>query len=296
MNLEKVYILEDRAILYINGLDSDKYLQNLISNDIKKVNESKSCFASLLSPQGKFLFDFIIVKHKDGYFLDCEKRIIDQLYKKLVMYKLKSKVEILNLSNEFVVAAFNHEKFLSIEGTKDELGCTIKYNEDHVFLDPRNKKLGGRIIANLEKLYMSLKNMKLKSSKIDEYYKLSFELGIPQSNMDQLQEKLFGIECNFVELNAIDFKKGCYVGQENTSRIKNKDKLNKRLLPLQVKKGSINNNDPITSNNVEIGKVLIANKFSFALIKFKDKEFEFNKEFKCGEANIEILKPNWLNW
>ena len=295
MNTEKVYILDDRGILYINGPGSEKFLQNLISNDIEKVNESKSCFASLLSPQGKFLFDFIVVKHKDGYLLDCEKRIIDQLYKKLVMYKLRSEVEILNLSNEFVVAAFNHEKFLSIEGTKDELGYTIKYNEDHVLLDPRNKKLGGRIIANLEKLYMSLKKMKLKSSNIEEYYKLSFELGIPQSNMDQLQEKLFGIECNFEELNAIDFKKGCYVGQENTSRIKNKDKLNKRLLPLQVKKGSINNNDPITSNNVEIGKVLIANKFSFALIKFKDKEFEYNKEFKCGEANIKILKPHWLN-
>ena len=295
MNLEKVYILDDRAILYINGPDSDKYLQNLISNDIEKVNENKSCFASLLSPQGKFLFDFLVLKHKDGYFLDCEKKIVDQLYKKLVMYKLRSKVEILNLSNEFVVAAFSYDKFLSIEGAKDELGYTFKHNEDHVLLDPRNKKLGGRIIANLEKLYMSLKKMKLKSSSIDEYHKLSFELGIPQSNMDQLQEKLFGIECNFVELNAIDFKKGCYVGQENTSRIKNKDKLNKRLLPLQVKKGSINNNDPITSNNVEIGKVLIANKFSFALIKFKEKEFEYNKEFKCGEANIEILKPNWLN-
>ena len=295
MNLEKVYILEDRAILYINGSDSDKYLQNLISNDIEKVNESKSCFASLLSPQGKFLFDFIVVKHKNGYFLDCEKRVVDQLYKKLIMYKLRSKVEILNLSNEFVVAAFSHNKFLSIDGAKDELGYTLSYNEDHVLLDPRNKKLGGRIIGNIEKLYMSLKKMRLKSSNPDEYYKLSFDLGIPQSNMDQLQEKLFGIECNFVELNAIDFKKGCYVGQENTSRIKNKDKLNKRLLPLQVKKGSINNNDPITSNNVEIGKVLIANKFSFALIKFKDKEFEYNKEFKCGEANIEILKPNWLN-
>ena len=295
MNLEKVYILDDRAILYINGPDSDKYLQNLISNDIEKVNENKSCFASLLSPQGKFLFDFLVLKHKDGYFLDCEKKIVDQLYKKLVMYKLRSKVEILNLSNEFVVAAFSYNKFLSIEGAKDELGYTFKHNEDHVLLDPRNKKLGGRIIANLEKLYMSLKKMKLKSSNIDEYHKLSFELGIPQSNMDQLQEKLFGIECNFVELNAIDFKKGCYVGQENTSRIKNKDKLNKRLLPLQVKKGSISNNDPIISNNVEIGKVLIANTFSFALIKFKNKEFEYNKEFKCGEANIEILKPNWLN-
>ena len=139
MKTEKVYILEDRAILYISGPDSEKFLQNLISNDIEKVNESKSCFASLLSPQGKFLFDFIVIKHKDGYFLDCEKKIVDQLYKKLIVYKIRSNVEILNLSNEFVVAAFSHEKFLSIEGARDELGYTFKFNEDHVFLDPRNK-------------------------------------------------------------------------------------------------------------------------------------------------------------
>ena len=107
MNTEKVYILEDRGILYISGPDCEKFLQNLISNNIEKVNESKSCFASLLSPQGKFLFDFIVVKHKDGFFLDCEKRIVDQLYKKLVMYKLKSKIEILNLSNEFVATSRN---------------------------------------------------------------------------------------------------------------------------------------------------------------------------------------------
>ena len=88
MNLEKVYILEDRAILYINGSDSDKYLQNLISNDIKKVNDSNSCFASLLTPQGKYLFEFIITKHKKGYFLECEKKIIDALFLKLNSYKL----------------------------------------------------------------------------------------------------------------------------------------------------------------------------------------------------------------
>ena len=150
MNPKKVYILEDRGILYINGPDSEKFLQNLISNDVEKVNESKSCFASLLSPQGKFLFDFIVIKHKDGYLLDCEKRIVDQLYKKLVTYKLRSDVEILNLSNEFVVAAFNHEKFLSIEGAIDVLGYTTKYNEDHVLLDPRNKKLGVELLLILK--------------------------------------------------------------------------------------------------------------------------------------------------
>ena len=119
MNIQNVYILEDRGILYINGADAEEFLQNMISNDINRVNEDNSCFASLLSPQGKFLFAFIIVKHKSGYFIDCEKPQTEALFKQLSIYKLRSKVEIMNLSNEFVVAAFNREKFLKFEGAKD---------------------------------------------------------------------------------------------------------------------------------------------------------------------------------
>ena len=66
MNIKNVYILEDRSILYINGEDAKDFLQNLISNDINKVSEDNSCFTSLLTPQGKFLYEFIIVKHKSG--------------------------------------------------------------------------------------------------------------------------------------------------------------------------------------------------------------------------------------
>ena len=107
MNKNNIYTLEDRGILYLHGRDILEFLQNIITNDISKVNDSCSCFASLLTPQGKYLFDFIVVKHKNGYFLDCEKKQIDQLFNQLNLYKLKSKVEILNLSNEFVVAAIS---------------------------------------------------------------------------------------------------------------------------------------------------------------------------------------------
>ena len=108
MNIKNVYILEDRGILFVNGLDAKEFLQNLVTNDINKVDNSNSCFASLLNPQGKFLFDFLIVKHKSGYFIDCEKKQADNLFKKLNIYKLRSKVEIMNLSNEFVIAAFSY--------------------------------------------------------------------------------------------------------------------------------------------------------------------------------------------
>ena len=120
MNIKNVYILDDRAILYLNGEDTKEFLQNLISNDINKVSDSNTCFASLLSPQGKFLYEFIIIKHKSGYLIDCEKSQADGLFKQLSIYKLRSKVEILNLSNEFVVAAFSHEKFLTFDKAQDK--------------------------------------------------------------------------------------------------------------------------------------------------------------------------------
>ena len=294
MNIQSVYILKDRGILYINGKDVDEFLQNLISNDIKKVNNTNSCFASLLTPQGKFLFSFIIVKHKSGYFFDCEKSQVEDLFKQLSVYKLRSNVEIMNLSNEFVVAAFNHEKFLSFENAKDTPGNTIKYREDSILLDPRNKDLGARLIINLEKLYLSLKKLELKDTNIDEYYKFSHELGIPQKDMNKLQNKLFGIECNFEELNGIDFKKGCYVGQENTARIKLKNKLSKRLLPIQVIKGELNENASIYSGDIEIGKVLINNEHPFALVKYLDDNFNEKNEFKSENAVVKIKIPSWI--
>ena len=294
MKIDDVFILEERGILYISGDDKDAFLQNLISNDIKKVNDSNSCFASLLTPQGKYLFEFIITKHKKGYFLECEKKIIDALFLKLNYYKFRSKIELLNLSNEFVVAVLSREKFLTLDKSKDIAGYTTKFREDPIYLDPRHKDLGARLITNLEKLHLSLKLLKLKSTNIDQYYSISSEIGIPQINTDKLQNNLFGIECNLNELNGIDFKKGCYVGQENTARIKLKDKLSKRLFPVEVIDGDLNKEKIINCDNSELGKVLINNKYPFAVIKFKDKKFKFDKIYKCGDASIKIKKPSWF--
>ena len=294
MNINNVYILEDRGILFIQGSDTKEFLQNLITNDINKVDEANSCFASLLTPQGKYLFDFLVVKHKKGYFIDCEKKQIEELFKQLNIYKLRSDIEILNLSNEFVVAAFSYEKFISFDEAKDLPGNTFKYGEDPVFLDPRHKKLGGRLIINLEKLYLSLKKLDLKSTNPEEYYKLSYELGIPQKNTEKLRNKLFGIECNFEELNGIDFKKGCYIGQEITSRIKLRNKLSKRLLPIQLIEGKLIEGATIKNNDNEIGKVLINNQYPFAIIKYLSDNFDPKIKYKSEEAVLKIIIPEWI--
>ena len=290
MEKDQIFILKDRGIIYISGEDAKEFLQNIVTNDINKVSDTSSCFASLLTPQGKYLFDFIIIRHKQGYFVDCEKNQIDQLIDRLNIYKLNSKIEILNLSNEFEVAVISKEKFLALENAKDIVGNTVKYNGDPVALDPRSKNLGGRLIANLEKLNLSLKSLGLKSEDPKKYYTLSHKLGIPQVNTNKLQDKVFGLECNFEELNGIDFKKGCYVGQENTARMKLKNKLRRKLLPLKSNE-KLNVGSDVMFNKINIGKVLINEPYPFALIKLFDPDFsDFkNKEILADNKKVNII-------
>ena len=295
MNNEKVYILEDRSILYVSGDDCYEFLQNLVSNDLSKVKDDNSCFASLLTPQGKFLFEFILIKHKSGYFIDCEKSQSEELFKQLNQYKLRSKVDLMNLSNEFVVAAFSLKKFLEFDDAKQVLGHTIKYREDPILLDPRNQDLGARLVINLEKLYLSLKKLKLKSSDTSEYYTLSHKLGIVPLGLNKLQNKLFGAECNYEELNGIDYKKGCFVGQENTARIKHKGKLSKRLFSLELINGSVKENDIINFEGKEIGKILIDGNYPFGLIKFKELNLDTTK-LNTESGSLKINKPNWISF
>ena len=295
MKKDQIFILKDRGVVFISGEDVKDFLQNIVTNDINKVNNNHSSFSSLLSPQGKYLFDFIIVKHKQGYFLDCEANQIDELINKLNIYKLNSKVEILNLSNEFQVAVISNEKFLTLDNAKNDAGFTTTYRDDAFFVDPRNKKLGARLIINLEKLYMSIKKLELKLEDPKKYYTLSHQLGIPQISTKDLQEKIFGLECNFEEFNGIDFKKGCYVGQENTARMKLKNKIRKRLIPIEAK-DDVKSGSEISFENESIGKVLIGGEYPFALIKFGEHEKNYiGKDLICDGFKVKLIKPVWLN-
>ena len=113
-------------------------------------------------------------------------------------------------------------------------------------------------------------------------------------DLNKLKDKLFGIECNYEELNGIDFKKGCYVGQENTARIKLKNKLSKRLLPIKLVDGNLSEGEKIYNNDVEIGKVLIDKEYPFAIIKFNDKNFDRDKIYKTSNGKFKIFIPQWL--
>ena len=290
MKKNEIIILDDRGLISITGSDAKEYLQNIITNDIEKVDQSNSVFSALLSPQGKYLHEFFIISFDNGYFLDCSNKSKKDLIEQLSKYKLRSKVEIKDFSTDYVIGVISHEKFKEIQSEVNKTTDTILYRESSLFIDPRKKGLGARILSSLEKLHLTIKNLNLKIVDNSIYFELAHSLGVPEKGLANLKEQLFGLEANFEELNAIDFKKGCYVGQENTARMKLKNKLRRRLLAIKTN-GAVKVGEDLSFGEIKIGKILIDKPHSFALVKLFDPDFpDFkDKELGCGKVKAKII-------
>jgi folate-binding protein YgfZ len=295
MEKNQIIILDDRGLILVEGIEAKEFLQNIITNNIDKVHEFSSIFSAIFTPQGKYLYEFFIIKNKDGYFLDCHIEFKDDLIKHLLKYKLRSKVEIKDLSSSHVVGIISKDKFEEIQKELNSKEKTVLYRESQCFVDTRLPSLGARILSNLEKLHLTIKKLNLNIVDKSHYLKLNHKEGIPVEGLKNLQNNLFGLETNFEELNAIDFKKGCYVGQENTARMKLKNRLRRRLLPV-ISNSPLKISDEIKFNNQVVGKVMIGDQYSFALIKLFDPEFKtFSKQnLKIKETSIQILNPSYF--
>ena len=208
----------------------------------------------------------------------------------LEKYKLSSDVEIKDVSGEYIVGIISNEKFEEIKKEENKTTQTIIYRSSPFFQDPRSKKLGSRVLSNLEKLYLTIKKLSLKIEDGSDYLNNAHEAGIPIKNLKKLQNNLFGLEANFEEHSAIDFKKGCYIGQENTARMKLKNKLRKKLLPI-FSKENLKIGSEITLDGNQIGKLLIANPYPFGLVNIFDKEMSElkNKEILVGKQRAKII-------
>tara|TARA_B100001063_G_C16753152_1_gene551495 strand:+ start:291 stop:1163 length:873 start_codon:yes stop_codon:yes gene_type:complete len=290
MEKDQIIILEDRSLISVSGNDAKEFLQNILTNDIDKVNASNSIFSAIFTPQGKYLYEFFVIKSKNGYFLDCDNEFIKEIEECLNKYKLRSKVIIENLSSEFAIGVINIDLFKEIQINKKDTSNTISYDEIPIFADPRTQKLGARILCNLKKLYLTIKNLKLNIIEKNTYLKNAYLCGIPVKGLKNLQEQLFGLEANFEELQGIDFKKGCFVGQENTARMKLKNKLRRKLLPIKSE-SELTIGSEISCDKIIIGKVLIGGQFPFALIKVFDPNLDElrNKQIMIDNKKIEII-------
>jgi folate-binding protein YgfZ len=273
--------LNNRCVISISGADRKTFLQGLITNDINKVSETQAIYTLMLSPVGRFLYDFFIIEKGDKLLVDCCKERVDEIVQKLSFYKLRSKVEIAKENFAVIVS-------------KSEIG----------FVDPRNSKMGYRDFApnhlNLKPLSQRTLGSQdagrdpsvrwddgVNDDNESEYNFHRINLKIPDDS-DLTYDKSFPLEFGFDNFNAIDYKKGCYVGQETTARTHYKGIIRKKIFLAEiVSQTQIEKGTEIETEDKKIGEILSSvfaeNKLlALALIKNLDNEGK--------EINLEKLK------
>lgn len=226
--------LPARGLITVAGVDSRSFLQGLISNDIEKVNAGRAIYAALLSPQGKFLHDFIIAALVDTLVLDCEKARLGDLGRRLAAYKLRANVALADATDDYVIAAIPGPASAGRLGLPADAGAALPFGGGIAFCDPRNTALGARAILPAAQGFAPLDAAGLERAPIEVYERLRLSLGVPDGSRDMAVDKATLLENNFEALNGVDFAKGCYVGQELTARTKYRGLVKRRLMRVRA--------------------------------------------------------------
>jgi folate-binding protein YgfZ len=279
--------LDDRIIIEIIGTDTKDFLQPLITNNIDLVSSKKSIYAALLSPQGKYIFDFFIFENSiSGHLsIDCAKNRCAELLEKLNIYKLRYKINF-NINNNISIFSIYGTDYSELELNLKEVsleGSTEKINNNIILVDPRNKKLGLRIYSDLSSPIEGFN--KIPDGEKSDLDYIRIELSVPNPDLDLEIEKSFLIENNFEFINAIDFKKGCYVGQENTARQKYRGTAKKKLFLIRIIGDDIINGTKIYYNERVVGTMRSSCKdIGLATIRT-----DFYEEYKNTNIKIKVL-------
>lgn len=225
MSAPSFSLIPHRSVIAVGGADRVEFLQGLISNDTTKVAPGRAVWAALLTPQGRFLNDmFVADGGDDTLLLETERERAPALAKKFSLYKLRSKVTVEDRSAAMEVAVVfgtGAERALEIDGAI-------------AFVDPRLAELGVRVLAPAGTVAALLSARGIAAATLDDYDALRLSLGVPDGSRDLPVEKALLLESGFDELNGVDWKKGCYMGQELTARTKYRALVRKRLFPVSV--------------------------------------------------------------
>ena len=295
MNSDFAIHLSHKSIFLITGKDKIEFLQNIISNDIRHVSKEQSIYSTLLSPQGKFLYDFNIIQSGEDFLIQCNKNDIDNLIARLTIYKLRSDIVFLKKDEELLSLFINVDSKGIFESSKKILGSTMVNEFGIFFNDTRISEFGIHGIIQKNKAEEFVKTLNLQTLPIQTYQKLCHNIGFFEFLSKDILNQIFSLELNLKELHGVDFKKGCFVGQENTARMNLKEKIRRRLLPVQILNGQPKEQETIKLNDKIIGKIISTDPHCFALIKTEEEGLLFKQSINLDSASIKIIKPYWLN-
>jgi folate-binding protein YgfZ len=223
--------LPDRGVLSVGGADARPFLQGLLSNDVDRLSPERAVYAALLTPQGKYLFDLILVDRGDAIWLDVEAARRAELLQRLTMYRLRARVVLADVSDDLAVVAIGTP---GVPFDLREPGSCAPLDGGVVLADPRLVALGQRAILPRHAAASTLAALGLVERDSERYERLRLELGVPAPPHDLVVQRSLLLESNFEELHGVSFSKGCYVGQELTARTKHRALVRKRLLPVRI--------------------------------------------------------------
>lgn len=282
----KIALLPDRGVVSITGADAEKLLQGVITNDMDLLAEQPALHAGLLSPQGKILFDFFVVRTPDGFCLETARAKAADLAERMKMYKLRAKVEINDVSADYTVAA--------IWG-----GAHAPRGEGPLwFADPRLPELGYRELTTLRSDW-ALGGEECDSATQDDYHAHRIGLGVPEGGRDYAFGDAFPHEALLDQLHGVSFDKGCYVGQEVVSRMQNRGTARRRIVPVVAEAALPASGAAIIAAGVEIGTLgSTAGTRGLAMLRL-DRVAEFvekGESLRAGSVAVRVEIPAWARF
>ena len=289
-------LLDDRGLLAVDGKDGREFLQGLISNDTDRIAPNCAIYAALLTPQGKYLHDFFVLQFAGALVLDCERERLDDLKKRLAIYKLRARVELKDLSGDFAVAAVTGDSTAEAFGLVAEPGRATTFVGGLVYVDPRLAAAGARAVLPRTEAKQTLADAGFSVAGDGEYDALRLALGLPNGSLDLVVEKSILLESGFGELNGVEWQKGCYMGQELTARTKYRGLVKKRLVPVAVDGPLPEPGTPVMRDGKEAGEMRSgADGRALALMRLEHLE-DAGATFTAGDAVISPEKPDWAEF
>lgn len=255
--------LPGRAILSVRGPEAGHFLHNLLTSDIDHLAEGQAAYAALLTPQGKILFDMLVLRQGDGYLIDCAAGQRADLMKRLAMYKLRAQVEI---------------------SARDDLAVGVSPAEvPGSYRDPRSPDIGWRIIGTPQ-------------GEAEGYDAARIASGLADTEADLGSGEFFPHEANLDQLGGVNFRKGCYVGQEVVSRMEHRGLARSRILPVVLDGAAPPKGTDIRSGEKQVGTLLSSSGArALALIRL-DRLAEATAPLMADGATVKVLKPAWAKY
>jgi tRNA-modifying protein YgfZ len=284
----RAILFPDRAVLRVTGEEAPKFLTGIVTNGVEALVPGAAVFTALLTPQGKIVVDFFAVaadpEEGGGFVIDVPAALASELAKKLAFYRLRAKVEIAERPDLALAVVLD-------KAPPEETGL--------IYLDPRHAGLGWRVVLPREGMEAALKDAGAEIVEAAFWQGRRISLGIPEGGKDFIYGDTFPHEADMDCIGGVDFRKGCFIGQEVVSRVERRDVARKRVVPVAFEDGAPEAGAEIKAGERALGFMgSSAGRRGLAMLRLDraDAAIREGAPLVAGGIELELIKPDWADF